>query len=71
MITINISLVDGRVRVGVNRWPATGRYPVPLTSFELLDCAGESELALVARCARAVELQCEALRLDAAPELPF
>lgn len=71
MWTINIQDRGAHIGVRLLHWARDGRYPRPLCDFELIAATGESELALLARCARAVELECEARRLEAYPELPF
>ena len=71
MWTINISRNGLHVDVRVNRWQREGRYPVPLAAFELIDCTQESELAMLARAARAVGLELEARRHEEQPELPL
>lgn len=60
MWSINISVVEGRVRVRANRWQSRGPYPTQLLDFELLTSQGESELALLERVGMA--LRSEALR---------
>lgn len=71
MWTINVQRREGNVHVWVCRWPQQGRYPVDLASFVLADQPAESELAMLGRAARAVELELEARRLDEFPELPY
>lgn len=71
MWTFNIQRRELNVYVRVCRWPSSGRYPVELANFVLDDSPAETELALLARAARAVELQLEAARSSEWPELPF
>lgn len=69
--TISISPVEENLYVRVSWFGPGQRYPRQLTDFVLDRATAESELGMIARCSRAVEMQCEALRLDEFPELPF
>lgn len=62
MWTISAQHVDGSVRVRVSRWVRAQRFPVELAEFELLDCIGESELALLERVGLAASRECSARR---------
>jgi hypothetical protein len=69
MWNINIVIVQDRVHVRVLRWKSEGRFPAQLADMELVYCPGESELGLISRCARAVELELEVRRREPEPEL--
>lgn len=53
---------EGVVAVNVNRWPSQGPYPVVLFSFELIANEEESELGLIERAARAIEIEADRRR---------
>ena len=69
MWTININIIEGELRVRVNRWPHEGRYPVQLLDLPMIACV-ESELATIERVGRAVEVAAALHRRELQPELP-
>jgi hypothetical protein len=64
MLTIGIQRLEGSVHVMVSRWPRSGRYPVVLSSFSLIDSEAESELALIERACLAVVREVNLMRRE-------